>query len=85
MTAAAIPAALDRFVKIWCTDFEYVAPPGERPVPICCCALELRSGRLLRLWGDAMRPLPIGPDDLTVAFYSSAELGSYRAAGQRFS
>ena len=63
MTNAAIPAALDPFPEIWCMDFEYIARPGDRPAPICCVALELRSGRELRRWGDELaEPLPIAPE-----------------------
>ena len=35
---------------VWAADFEFAAPPGGRPVPLCLVARELRSGRLVRLW-----------------------------------
>jgi DNA polymerase family A len=57
---------------------------GERQRPVCMVAKELRSGQEWRLWrGEfgSTPPFPIGPDALFVAFYASAELGSFRALG----
>jgi DNA polymerase I len=62
-------------------DFEFIAPPGERPTPICMVAKELRSGQRWRLWSNEFGPVPpypTGPDVLVVAYYASAELGCYR-------
>jgi DNA polymerase-1 len=70
------------FREIWAVDFEFQAPPGDRPKPICLCARELRSGRLLRLWHDTFGPAPPYPIDtgtLLVAYFASAELGCHRA------
>src|SRR5262249_22278245 len=54
-----------------------------RPIPLCCVARELRSGRLERLWladgAPADPPYGIGPDALFVAYYASAELGCHLA------
>jgi hypothetical protein len=74
------------FKEVWLADFEFTAPAGERPSPVCLVARELRSGRLLRLWQDGLRrmprpPLPTAPDSLFVAYYASAELGCYLALG----
>ena len=77
---ALLPAVLDRFPQVWCVDFEFMARPGERPEPVCCVALELRSGREIRLWGSELKdPLPIAPEDLFVAYYASAEMGCHLA------
>jgi hypothetical protein len=65
-------------------DFEFIAAAGERPVPVCMVAHELRSGQRWRLWQDQLGltpPYPTGPDVLVVAYYASAELGCYRALG----
>ena len=43
---------LDAFREVWAVDFEFVAPPGERPTPVCLVARELKSGRTIRLWRD---------------------------------
>src|SRR2546426_2562021 len=72
--------------EIWAVDFEFIAGTGERPVPVCLCARELRSGRQFRIWQDQFGPAPpytTGPDVLLVAYYASAELGCYRVLGWR--
>jgi DNA polymerase I len=64
--------------------FEEASPSGERPRPVCMVARDLVSGETWRLWRDEFGPLPpfpIGPDALFVAYYSSAELGCFRALG----
>ncbi len=77
---------LDAYREVWLVDFEFSAPPGERPDPVCLVAREFRSGRTLRLWQDDLRgrrmpPYPIGPDVLFVAYLASAELGCHLALG----
>ena len=74
------------FRRIWLFDFEFFVRSGERPVPVCLVALELRSGERIRLWYDELRrskrpPYGIGPDDLFIAYFASAELGCHRALG----
>jgi hypothetical protein len=89
---AALPLAgqsekfLSRFKEIWGIDFEFRAPPGERPIPVCMVAREIQSGRLIRLWQDELHalghpPFDIGPESLTVAYYASAEMGCFLALG----
>jgi DNA polymerase I len=61
-----------------------MAPPGERPYPVCLVARELKSGKTIRLWRDQFGPVPpysIDADCLFVAFYASAELGCHLALG----
>lgn len=72
------------FERVWCVDFEFRAPPGERPKPICLVATELKSGRLLRIWEDDLLgmkkpPYPMDNDALFIAYYASAELGCHLA------
>jgi hypothetical protein len=76
------------YAGIWAVDFEFgpdpTVHPGERPIPVCMCARELRSGRTIRLWQGQFGPappFPIGADTLFVAFYASAELGCFRVLG----
>jgi hypothetical protein len=38
------------FREIWLVDFEFAAAEGERPVVRCMVALELRTGKLVRIW-----------------------------------
>ena len=74
------------YCEVWAVDFEFMAPAGERQIPVCLVARELRSGRTIRLWQDQFGPtppFPISADVLFVAFYASAELGaSARLAGR---
>src|SRR5262245_22938921 len=75
---------LDTFREVVVVDTEFTAITGERPVPVCLVAHELRSGRRFRIFEDQFSPLPpyaTGPDVLFVAFYASAELGVYRVLG----
>jgi hypothetical protein len=66
-------------------DFEFAAPPGNNPRPLCCVARELRSGRLERLWladhAPHAPPYDTGEGSLCVAYYASAEWGCHLALG----
>ena len=69
------------FREVVAVDFEFIATPGNRPIPVCLVAHELRSGRRFRVWQDQFGPAPpyaTGADVLFVAYYASAELGCYR-------
>lgn len=83
MTGAALPAALDRFAQVWAMDFEFIAPPGERPDPLCCVARELRTGRELRVWDEDLRTCapPIPPDALFVSYNAVAEFSCFLELG----
>lgn len=70
--------------EVWVADFEFHAPNGERPKPICMVVRELIGGRIMRLWSDDLAglvrpPFAIGNDSLFVAYYASAELGCFLA------
>lgn len=74
---------------VWLIDFEFSAPPGERPSPVCLVARELQSNRLLRFWKEELTdlrepPFPVGSDALVVAYYASAEMGCFQALGWEF-
>jgi hypothetical protein len=79
---------LRHYREVWLVDFEFTAPPGERPTPLCLVARELFSGRLIRHWlvggAAASPPYGTGPDVLFVAYYASAELGCHLALGWPF-
>jgi DNA polymerase-1 len=69
---------------VWAVDFEFIANRGQRPVPVCMVAHELRGGRKLRLWSDQFGPRPpfaITADALFVAYYASAELTCFKVLG----
>jgi DNA polymerase I len=75
---------LDAWRQVWAVDFEFTAPPGERPTPVCLVARELKSGKTIRLWRDQFGPVPpypTDPDCLFVAYYASAELGCHLVLG----
>ncbi len=77
-----IPTKLTDFRAVYLVDFEFSAPPGERPTPICLVARELKSRRRIRLWEDDLRrarepPYPTDPQTLFVAYYASAEIGCH--------
>ncbi len=80
--------ALQRYYReVWAVDFEFTAPPGERPHPLCVAARELLSGRLHTAWLEDTAPAPWwsrGPDTLTVAYYASAEMTCHLALGWPF-
>jgi hypothetical protein len=74
------------FSSVTCVDFEFEAPAGERPRPICLVARNFETGATTRLWEDDLRrrqaaPYPTGPDAVTVAYYASAEVGCHLALG----
>ncbi len=78
--------AFSEFLKIYFIDFEFFAPPGENPEPICLVCRELVSGQEWRWWRDDLLkmtrpPFDTGPESLTVAFYASAEMGCFLSLG----
>ena len=63
-------------------DFEFIANPGERPLPICCVARELRSGREEVRWlEEPGSPILIPDSGVVLAYFASAELGCFLALG----
>ena len=75
---------LDHYREVWVVDFEFCSPDGERPVPLCMVARELRTGRLIRAWQDDLSAshasmIPPHPDRLFVAYYAIAEISCYLA------
>ncbi len=77
---------LNDFNEIWVCDFEFYAPLGERQSVRCMVAKELRSQQLIRLWADDLGskpPFDTGKDALFIAYFASAEMGSFRSLGWR--
>jgi hypothetical protein len=73
-----------QFREIWLVDFEFAAPSGEQPKPVCLVAHELTAGRTLKIWQDQLQsmdrpPYAVDKDSLFVAFYASAEMGCHLA------
>src|SRR5277367_6186249 len=77
---------LDAYREVWLVDFEFSAPPGERPDPVCLVAHELKGGKKIRLFQEEMKslkipPYSVGKSSLYVAYYASAELTCHLALG----
>jgi hypothetical protein len=77
---------LSFFSQIWCCDFEFSAPDGERPAVRCLVAREFRTARTIRLWLDGqpvppVPPFPVRSDILFVAFFASAEMNCFLRLG----
>ena len=71
---------------VWCIDFEFSAPPGERPSVVCLAGHELKSGHTIRHWRDELArmstpPYSVGEDSLLIAYYASAEVNCHLALG----
>ena len=43
---------LASFREVVLVDFEFASIAGERPMPVCLVAHELKSGRRFRVWLD---------------------------------
>jgi hypothetical protein len=80
------------FDEIWRVDFEYYPGPGKRNggrdgdavTPLCLVALEMRSGRIVRLWQDEFGPFPpyrLDASALFISYLTSAEFGCHIALG----
>lgn len=74
------------FRETWAVAFEYAAPVGEPPEPLCMVARRLEDGRTLRLWREVLRalrsaPFATDPDALMVAYYAGAEAGCFLRLG----
>lgn len=79
-------SGLADFREVWVIDFEFRAPAGERPDPVCLAGREYHSGRVIQIWRDDLRrrltaPFDTGPDTLVVAFFASAEMGVFLELG----
>ena len=78
----------ERFSRIIFHDFEFQAPAGEAPAPVCLVAKEVTSKgtRTIRLFGEKLLgthvpPFDVGPCTLVVAYYASAEWGCFLELG----
>lgn len=72
------------FSGVWMVDFEFTAPRGECPTPVCMVASELGSGKTIKLFQHELQklttsPYPTSSDTLFVAYFASAELGCHLA------
>ena len=79
---------LDEFKEVWLADTEFYFQGGEGGLqkPVCAVFKEFRTGREIRLWQDELErlqnpPYDTGPDTITVAYYASAEMGTFLSLG----
>jgi DNA polymerase I len=80
------------FREIWAVDTEFYPGPGlanggvegDPITPLCLVTLELRSGRLIRLWQDELGPFPpyrLDNEALIIGYMNAAEFGFHIAKG----
>jgi DNA polymerase I len=80
------------FREVWVVDFEFYPGPGlanggregDLATPLCAVALEMRSGRVVRLWQDEFGPFPpyrLDADALIIGYMISAEFGCHIGLG----
>ena len=72
------------FNELWAVDFEFFAPDGERPLPLCMVAQNVITEEISRLWlreYDNAPPSFLSPENLYIAYYASAEVGCHLALG----
>ena len=71
------------FRRVVFVDFEFQAPDGHPPQPICVVARQWGEDQSRKVWldGEALGgpPYPVAPDTLFVAYFASAELGCHLA------
>jgi DNA polymerase I len=77
---------LSSFSEIWVLDFEFHAPAGHHPEPLCLVTTEVNSGRTVRLWADDMArrcnaPLSTDSSAVAVTYFGSAEWGCFLELG----
>lgn len=78
--------SLSRFESVWLIDFEFSAPPGERPRVGCLVARDSLTKRIIRIGFDEINkmdcpPFDVGERSLFVAYFSSAEWNCFRSLG----
>ncbi|VUX55307.1 DNA polymerase I family protein with 3'-5'-exonuclease and polymerase domains [uncultured Woeseiaceae bacterium] len=74
------------FREVWLVDFEFQAPIGAHPTPVCMVAREWLTGTTIRLWKDdlegrAYPPFSQRSDAVYVAYFASAEFSCHLALG----
>lgn len=70
------------FSQIWVVDYEFHSDgiEGNPQNPICYCARELNSGKIIQHWingGESQPDYSISDNSLFVAYFASAEMGCH--------
>ena len=71
---------LRHYRQVWLVAFEFSAPDGERPTPVCLVAPEYFSNRVVRLFANELQdrpPFPTDDNTLFVAYFASVEIGCF--------
>jgi DNA polymerase-1 len=80
-----LPPTFEQFEEVWVYDFEFHAPSGCVPGPICMVAKEIRTDKAVRIWleGEDGKHLayPFPHSALLVSFYAIAEVSCHLALG----
>jgi DNA polymerase I len=80
------------FREIWAVDTEFYpgaglangGRDGDQSTPLCLVALEMRTGRIIRLWAGELgrfAPYRLDADALFIGYMNSAEFGFHIACG----
>ncbi len=78
--------SLDIYSEIWIVDFEYSTDSNFRPVVICMIAVEIKTQRILKLYGGGLLKEPsfLGDNNaLYVCYFGVAEMGCHLQLGWR--
>jgi len=77
--------SLEDYDQVWVYDFEYHAPEGETPSPICVAAKDFLSGEIIALWLDGVdnpaMPYDTSSKSLFVSYNEIAEASCHLALG----
>lgn len=73
------------FNEVWIIDSEFSSPSGELPTPVCLVGKEIMSGEVMRIWFEEGKPQSVpfscNSDSLVVAYFASAEWGTFLSLG----
>lgn len=74
---------LAAFKEIWLVDFEYKSDVGEKPIPHCVVAKEIKSNKTIRAWCDKGMNCLYRTDTevLFVSYNASAEMSCHLVLG----
>jgi len=75
---------LRHFRHVWALDFEYTHDEGEAPEPVCMVAIDLVTGREIRLWREELHtgcPFDTSPRALFILFSGAGDMGCFLALG----
>jgi DNA polymerase-1 len=70
--------------EIWVFDTEFAVREGQLPKPLCMVAIEIKTGREVRLWAEEFGPkppFPIDRESLVISYSIIAEMNFFAACG----